>query len=164
MPHQPGHNDKPSTAEQVAFRMGGIRSAPLRGKLGDLHGLLMKVLTGDQHCEACHLGDHPKLDTGLSGILNNLGWLLSEASDGERVGGSRDGEFVDQSDVREAVIAALPAFAHLVYISVKDTPSWYSAIPGYHPEFGELLDQLDIWLPMGGNTRELLDQHPPIFG
>ena len=157
MPRQPGHNNEPSTADQVAFRMGAIRSAPLPDELRDLFGSLWDVLTGDQNCDRCHSGDHPKLDKGLEGILNNLGWLLSEASDGEWVGGPSDGQFVDQSVVREAVIAALPAFAHLVYISVKDTPSWYSAIPAYHPEFGELLDQLDIWLPMGGNIRALLD-------
>ena len=161
MPHQPGHNDEPLTAEQLAFRVGGIRSAPLPGELGDLYGLLRSVLTGDQNCDGCHSGDHPKLDKGLEGILDNLGWLLSEASDGEWVGGPNDGQFVDQSVVREAVIAALPAFAHLVYISIKDTPSWYRAIPECHPEFGELLNQLDIWLPMGGNIRALLDQQPP---
>ena len=143
------------TAKEIAFRLGGgHRLMPLPGVLNDLHSLVMDILVLGQSSADCDSGVHPALHSGLYGILNSLGWLLGEASDAEVVGGSGDGDFLDRSAVRHVAVAALPAFAHLVYISGSE--DLYRELGAHHPEFRNLIDMLDQWLPLGGSFKEKL--------
>ncbi len=147
------------TAKEVVFRLGGgHRLMPLPGVLNDLYDLVMDILVLDQRCADCESGVHPALHSGLSGILNSLGWLLGEASDAEVVGGSGDGDFLDRSAIRRAATAALPAFAHLIYIS--ESGDLYRELGAHHPEFRNLIDMLDQWLPLGGSFRAKLKDLP----
>ena len=146
------------TAKEIAFRLGGRRLVTLPGVLNELYNLVMDIVVLDQRCGDCESGVHPPLHSGLSGILNSLGWLLGEASDAEVVGGSGDGDFLDRSAVRSSAIAALPAFAHLVYVS--ESEDLYRELGKHHPEFRNLFDMLDQWLPLGGSFRAKLQNFP----
>jgi len=150
----PNDSDYPSLAETIAFRLGGVRRMPLHGGLDDLYSNILYILTLDQSCDDCASGVHPSLHSGIYGILNSLGWLLMEASDGEVTGGDNDGAFIDKSAVRNAMVASLPAFAHLVFISGSE--DLYVQLGECHPEFRHLVDMLDRWLPEGGSFRDNL--------
>ena len=126
---------------------------PLPGVLDELYSLVMEVLTLDQSCAECDSGVHPPLHSGLYGILNSLGWLLGKASDAEVVGGLDDGAFLDMSTIRRVAVAALPAFAHLTYIS--ESEDLYRELGAHHLEFRNLIDMLDQWRVVPGNHPDV---------
>ena len=109
--------------------------------INDLHGPMLGILTIDQVCSECSSGVHPPIPSGLSGILNSFGWLTAASS--------------DEPAVRQAMVAALPAFAHLVWVAISSTPALYREWGTHHVQLRELTDKLDPWLPLGGRFSEL---------
>ena len=142
----------PSAMEIIYKLGGGLRLAPLSGALEDISKLTFDVLVLDQTCDSCASGAHPPLPNGLRGALNSLGCLLKEASDAEVIGGPRDGDTIDKSVVRRAAVAALPGFAHLVYVLRPENVC--TELGTHHPQLRDLISLLDHWLPLGENSQQ----------
>ena len=98
----------------------------------DLNGPAFEILTIEQDCGDCNAGVHPAIPSGLTGTLTCIGWLTMQ----------------DDPVFRQALVAALPAFALLVLMSISHQPSLYAEWSTHHPQLRDLAVMLDPWLPL----------------
>ena len=98
----------------------------------NLHGPTFDILTIEHACDDCNAGVHPAIPSGLTDTLNCIGWLAMQ----------------DDPVFRQALVAALPAFALLVWMSISGQPSLFAEWSTHHPQLRDLAVMLDPWLPL----------------
>ena len=134
-------------AEEIAFKIGGAKGLGYTDeRLDRLHKLSFSLMLRYEEVDG---EPRPKNTIPRHFTFQALNFALFRAMPVEMVGGSRDGEFVDNAFLTAALVAALPNYCSQIHAVVRDRRVEADRLRRTAPVFCEFMDLTAEYLPEG---------------